>query len=142
MAYAYEQAAESRKPPERTPSLVSGSILESFALRATGEFMVPPVATTATLRGFCRLDRMTQTIDYTLVLAGRLQEEILDIRLHRGAVGSNGPIVALLGKELRGSLAVANRYLTSLLKGEMYLVVYTRSHPRGEIRGQLTLELR
>ena len=137
IAFAYEQAARPRRSPPRTPSLVVGSLVEPLATSGSGEAMVPPVDTEASFRGRVLFDRPTQSLEYTLEISGLLENEILDLRLHRGGPGENGPIVAMLGTSPRGQLAIRNEDLEALLDGALYLVVATKAHPLGELRGQI-----
>ncbi len=123
MAYAYEQAARPRKPPSRTPSLVSGELSRPFTL--SGD-----------LEGHALLDVPTQTLRYELQWSGVLGDEILDIKLHKQETDSAGPVVALLGSDRRGELAVRNEDLEALLAGKLYVVLYTRQNPLGAARAR------
>jgi len=118
MAYAYEQAVRPRRPPARTPSLVSGELSRHFTL--SGD-----------LEGHALLDVPTQTLRYDLQWSDVLGDEILDIKLHKEEKDSAGPVVALLGRERRGEIAVRNEDLDSLLGGKLYLTLYTREKPLG-----------
>jgi Asp-tRNA(Asn)/Glu-tRNA(Gln) amidotransferase A subunit family amidase len=127
MAFAYEQGVAPRKPPSRTPSLVEGRLTTSFVVSGDG-----------VVSGFAFLDVPTQTLRYELQVSDLLPGEILDVKLHRGAPGENGPVVALLGTERRGDIAVRNEDLDSLRAGNLYLAVYTKGSPLGAGRGQIT----
>jgi Asp-tRNA(Asn)/Glu-tRNA(Gln) amidotransferase A subunit family amidase len=122
MAYAYEQAARPRRPPARTPSLSGGDGL-SRVFTLEGD-----------LKGNALLDVPTQTLRYDLQWSGLLEQEILDVKLHRGENGSSGPVIALLGKERQGEIAIRNEDLPSLLEGKLYVSLYTREHPLGAAR--------
>ena len=124
MAYAYEQAVRPRKYPSRTPSLVSGVLTRPFTL--SGD-----------LEGHALLDVPTQTLRYELQWSDVLGDEILDIKLHKEEKDSAGPVVALLGKDRRGELAVRNEDLDALLAGKLYVTVYTREAPLGAARAQI-----
>ncbi len=125
LGYAYEQVAQPRHPPPRTPSLLSDVLSYQFELRS------PPS------KGELRLERPTQTLHYDLQIANVGEGDILDVKLHRGAADTNGPVIALLGKDRQGSVPIRNSDLDDLLKGNLYLVVYTRDAPFGAIRGQI-----
>jgi hypothetical protein len=125
LAYAWEQAAQPRRPPPRTPSLISGDMSVNFELdmeRASGRL---------------RLDRPTQTLHYALRFRGLRDRDIVDIKLHRGAPGANGPVIELLGRDRKGSVAIKNSHLAGLLDGRLYVVVSTSDKPRGALRGQI-----
>jgi hypothetical protein len=63
--------------------------------------------------------------------------DIVDIKLHRAAVDSNGPVVALLGSERKGSVTIGNPVRDELLRSNLYMVVYTGDEPRGAVRGKI-----
>lgn len=125
LAYAWEQLARPRRAPGRTPSLVSDVLSYRFAVQS-------PLA-----RGKLHLDRPSQTLQYDLRFKGVRNRDILDIKLHHGAPGTHGPVIELLGKKRKGSVPISNSDLIDLVEGNLYLVVYTRNNPRGEIRGQI-----
>jgi Asp-tRNA(Asn)/Glu-tRNA(Gln) amidotransferase A subunit family amidase len=125
LAYAWEQLAQPRRSPPRTPSLISDTPGFAFEIR------------TPSMVGELRLDRPTQALHYDLEISGVSADQILDIKLHRGGDGENGPVIELLGPGLRGSLPLRNEHLDALLNGRLYLVVHTRTAPRGGPRGQI-----
>jgi Asp-tRNA(Asn)/Glu-tRNA(Gln) amidotransferase A subunit family amidase len=127
MAYAYEQAARPRKPPARTPSLMSGELTRHFTI--SGD-----------LEGHALLDVPSQTLRYELEWSGILFDEILDIKLHKEEKDSAGPVIALLGKDRRGELAVRNEDLDALLAGKLYVALYSRESPLGAARARLVLD--
>ncbi len=108
--------------PARTPSLVSDTLSYDFVVRVPG------------MRGRLRLDRPSQVLDYELVPAGVALDDIVDIRLHRGATG---PAIALLGLELAGSVPIPNEELEQLVDGQLHVVVYTKQAPRGAPPGRI-----
>lgn len=125
LAFAYEQTAHPRRPPARTPSLISEGLTYVLKLRSPG------------MTGHLRLDRPTQTLHYDIRVPGVRDEDIIDIKLHLAAANSNGPVIALLGRERKGGVLINNAYLDGLLEGRLYLLVYTRDKPRGAVRGQI-----
>jgi amidase len=125
MAYAYEQAVRPRKPPSRTPSLVSGELTRTFTI--AGE-----------LQGYAVLDVPSQSLRYDLQWRGLMDDEILDIKLHREEKDSStGPVVALLGKSRRGEIAVRNEDLDALREERLYFMLYTREAPLGAARARI-----
>lgn len=124
MAYAYEQATKPRKSPPRTPSLLSGELSRAFTISGG-------------ISGHALLDVPRQTLRYQLQWSGLLDDEILDIKLHKEEKDSAGPVVALLGKNRQGELAVRNEDLDALLTGKLYFAVYTREAPLGAARAQI-----
>ena len=125
LGYAWEQVASPRRPPERTPSLISGALFYEFGIDSPR------------LKGQARLDRPAQALHYALEVPGIDPADITDVRLHRGAAGANGPVIELLGAELAGAVSIANEDFDDLMNDGLYLVVYTREAPQGNIRGQV-----
>jgi len=125
LAYAWEQAASPRRPPPRTPSLVSDVLVHAFEIQS------------ASMSGRLRFDRPTQVLHYEFQFPPGKDLDITDIKLHRGDPGSNGPVIELLGPNTQGSVAIRNEYVNDLLQGRLYLVVYTRDAPGGAVRGQI-----
>jgi hypothetical protein len=89
------------------------------------------------LDGHALLDVPSQTLRYELEWSGVLLDEILDIKLHKEEKDSAGPVVALLGKDRRGEIAVRNEDLDALLAGKLYLTLYTREKPLGAARARI-----
>jgi Asp-tRNA(Asn)/Glu-tRNA(Gln) amidotransferase A subunit family amidase len=121
MAYAYEQNAKPRRVPERTPSLVSGNSSIDFLF--AGE----------AIRGKARLNHPTQTFHYEIELPGLLDHELIDVKIHRGARGESGAIIAQLGTGRSGTVAIGNEDLEALKQGRLY----TTRAPRGADRAQI-----
>ena len=125
LGYAWEQVASPRRPPERTPSLISDVL--SYELKIDS----------SRIGGELRLDRPAQSLNYSLNVSGIDAVDITAIRLHRGASGQFGPVIELLGSELEGSVPIRNEDFDDLMNGRLYLEIYTQESPREGIRGQL-----
>lgn len=121
LAYAWEQLAQPRRAPPRTPSLVGDTLQPVYVIRSE------------TIRGELRLDRPSQVLHFALEVMDFDSEDVIDIKLHRG---DSGPVIALLGEQLRGTYAVSNAVLEHLDNDNLHLVIYTTSHgePRGHIK--------
>lgn len=126
LGYGWEQVAKPRRPPMRTPSLVSDVLVHELEVQS------PQIS------GRLSFERTTQTLHYDLQIEHGKDHEILDLKLHRGALGTNGPVIELLGDDLQGSIPVRNARVDDLLRGGLYIVVYTKDEPAGAIRGQVT----
>lgn len=127
LAYAYEQTARPRRSPPRTPSLVSDDLIYRFE------------PASPLLNGTLRLDRPSQILHYELRVSDVNMSDVLGVNLHRGAEGTNGPVIELLSKDLAGSVSIRNAHLDDLLDGHLYVVVYTRGATEGAIRSQIRL---
>ncbi len=123
--YAWEQVADPRRAPERTPSLVSDVLSYEFDIESQQ------------IKGELRLDRPTQTLHYALDISAVDTANIEELRLHRGGGGRNGPVIELLGSSLEGSVAIRNEDLAALTGGNLYLAVYTQDVPSELARGQI-----
>ena len=122
MAFAYEQKTSPRRPPSRTPSLVSDSLSQEFRVAHDS------------IRGRLRLDRTTQTLHYELILTDVLDSELIDIKLARSA---RGPVIALLGSDRAGSTPIANEDLSALVEGNAQLWLFTASEPAGAAKATI-----
>jgi len=125
LSYAYEQVAKPRRPPPRTPSLVSDVLAYQFEIRS-------PLVT-----GRLRFERPSQVLDYEIQVPNLKGCDIVDVKLHRGALELKGPVIELLGGELQGSVLIRNADVNDLLDERLYVVVYTRDDASGSIRGQI-----
>ena len=105
----------------RTPSLASGTLTRHFQI--SGDF-----------EGHALLDVPTQRLRYELKWPGVPGDERIDLKLHREEKDGAGPVIALLGKDRRGEIAVRNEDLDSLLAGKIYFALYTRQKPLGAAR--------
>ena len=130
IGFAYEKFSGTRRPPQRTPSLVSDALVYEFDFESSNA------------RGELYLDRPTQTLHYDFRLAGINDGDIVAINLHRGKSGANGPVIDLLGRNRSGSVALRNEDLDDLLTNGLYLAVYTRDDPTGAARGQIVRGIR
>ena len=125
LGYAWEQIANPRRAPERTPSLISDALSYAFE------------AESAQIGGQLHLDRPTQTLHYALEITGADSAGSIELRLHRGGDGKIGPGIALLGGGLRGSVPIRNEDLADLMRGNLYLVASRRGAPSELARGQI-----
>lgn len=127
LAFAYEQISKPRRPPARTPSLVSDVLSYRFEIRS------PRVT------GSLYLDRSSQTLHYNIQVQGVKGSTISDIKIHRGASGSKGPVIELLGNSRKGTLPVRNSDLKDLLAGNLQMIIYTQDALFGTIGGQIRM---
>ena len=86
------------------------------------------------MKGELHLDRPTQVLHFKLDVSGLDADDIADIKLHRSI---DGPVIALLGSDLAGSVAIPNSELEQLADSKLAVVIYTESAPHGFVRGRL-----
>ena len=125
LGYAWEQIANPRRPPERTPSLMSDVLSYAFETES------------AQISGQLQLDRPTQTLHYALEVTGTDPADSIELRLHRDGDGNIGPVIALLGGGLQGSVPIRNEDIADLMSGNLYVVGYRRGEPSELARGQI-----
>lgn len=117
-----------------------------FSADLTSTNVVPPVHTAATGWVVAVLHGSTLQIDGAY---GNLSSDLATnvrggIHLHRGGPDENGAIVFELDHAgdrvgtFSGSFDLDQDQIQALQDGMFYIQIHSRSHPQGEIRGQLT----
>ena len=135
MGYAFEQITHFRRSPAITPPLEAGRAPEPIALQVIAD------GAGARARARFTFDVTTGALSYDVEVFDVVAGEIHSVNLHRGATGQNGAVIYRLsgpGEQAAvGSVTLKNTERVALMKGELYLSVYTRDHPGGAVRGQL-----
>lgn len=133
---------------------------KSFSAALSGSGMVPAVTTKATGHATFRLSRNGKSIMYTVRVMG--VENPTMAHIHLAAAGKEGPVVVWLypnkafpvksggvrGLLARGDITAASLtgpmkgktladLLTQMRDGNTCVIVHTKAHPAGEIRGQI-----
>ena len=139
LAFAYEQGAGRRRPPDFTPSLAApsapvpllASVRADPGLRVDASFVLSPA---------------TRTMRYRIRGVEALADDVLLVALHRrsSADGAeNGPLLRSLSP--RGSAGAAGRLdltgpeMHALREGRLYLAVHTAANLAGAVRIDLAL---
>ncbi len=112
-----------------------------FETRMYGDDQVPPVNTVGWgfFRFFFNDDR--SAADVTVDIKGLAGEGVLSADIHRGAPGTNGPVVKHVADG--GYIVTAARVtftkaeLAEMASGAWYISLKTELHPNGELRGQI-----
>ena len=139
LAYAYEQGAPHRQPPDFTPSLLepSAPIALDEAVQADGGLSV---------RSRFVLESATRTLDYRVSTFGLFDDDVLSVALHRRGPAEdavNGPVVRQLarrgGARAAGRLRLSGAEMHALRTGRLYLAVHTAANPGGAVRIDLSL---
>jgi hypothetical protein len=113
-----------------------------FKAGLDGRQQVPPVATraTGTLSGTLAVTGSRGKLRWKLAFGG-LSGNALRAEIHRGRLGRPGPRLSTLCSPCRpgahASTALSAAAVGAVRNGGAYVVVTTREHPAGEIRGQL-----
>lgn len=128
-----------------------------FVATLSGAEEVPPVVTPGFGRAEFRLDEQRRRLGFDLFVENL--RNITAAHIHLGRRGENGPIVAFLfgpvpggvdrtGRLSSGTITAADlvgplegasfsALVAAMRQGNTYVNVHTRSHPEGEIRGQI-----
>ena len=112
-----------------------------FETQMFGREVVPPVDTVGWgfFRFFFNEDR--SAADITIDLKGLAGEVVISADIHRGAPGSNGPVVKHLADGGYIVTAAHVRFTKAELQemnaGSWYISLKTTNHPDGELRGQI-----
>ena len=139
LAYAYEQGAPHRRPPDFTPSLLDppAPVTLEAAVQADEGLSV---------RSRFVLETATRTLDYRVSTFGLFDDDVLSVALHRRGPAEdaiNGPVVRQLarrgGARAAGRLRLSGPEMHALRTGRLYLAVHTVANPGGAVRLDLSL---
>lgn len=131
IAYSFEQASKNRRPPFSAPALVGRNAppLQRFNVSA-GQLKVDFIFDPTT--GDLKFDARTVAIP---------ADDLLGAWIQRGSAEERGPAVyqVLPRGEVTGagSIRIPPSEHSRLREGRYYLVLYTRTNPRGDLRAQL-----
>jgi hypothetical protein len=109
-----------------------------------GSQETPPTASTGSGVVIVQYNTSTKTLKLFGDYAG-LSDTITGSHIHRGQLGVAGPIIADIVNSrdttgtLSGTLTLTQPLEDSLLAGNLYANVHTRTNPGGELRAQLTV---
>jgi len=144
LAFAFERTASRRQVPPATPPLVNGQPPAAVVFRVQPDAakIVPPAPPgAAKFDASFDFDRVMGTLRFAVHATGIAAGDVLAAALHRGASGSNGPVIHRLiapgAASWSGTLQLTPRDRIELTEGRLYLQIYTRSRPLGAARAQL-----
>jgi CHRD domain-containing protein len=85
----------------------------------------------------------TKRLDYVVTVNGLSESFITASHIHRGAAGTNGPIVHNLSlvpfTQISGSVTLSDADVRDLEAGNLYVNVHSTTNPGGFARGQIIL---
>jgi len=138
IAYAFEAATRSRKPPYSTPQLANGMAPESVAITA---YVSGPDG--ERVAGQFTFDITEGTLDYTVRVEGESPEAIRAVTLDLIRPDRKGPIVHILlpagSASGTGTITVSQIDRQALQAGSFAIVLYTQDHASGLVGSRLTL---
>lgn len=121
----------------------------SFKISLAGTQEVPAVQTSGDGSADITYDPETRKITWSITYNG-LSSPVTMAHIHGPAApGKTGPVVVWLSAQgvppaspITGSATLTPGQAAELAAGQLYVNVHTRSHPAGEIRGQVMLPKR
>ena len=139
LAYSYEQASHTRRPPFSAPVLVNGRA--PAAVPFVTRIAVDGEGRGATVTTEFSFDPTTGELKFSTASTGVPADRMLGAWIQAGAAGEKGPVLyQLLGRgslENSGVVALPQVEHARLLEGRFYVGVYTLGSPRGSARAQL-----
>ncbi len=133
-AYAYEQAAHHRRPPDRTPPLHGATSVPPMTWQST---MQAP-GSRSTLSAKFTFDPTTNDLTYNITASGFPEGEILAATLHRTDKDGSGPAIAVLANHtfqaITGSETLSDPDRERMMSGGLYLRIASRSPGTNNMR--------
>ncbi|MEO6453894.1 MAG: CHRD domain-containing protein, partial [Ginsengibacter sp.] len=111
-------------------------------MQASQSVATPAVESSGTGTVKALLDRLSLKVYVTGSFSG-LTSNINNTHIHKGAAGSNGPVIVPLSfagttsGTVTGTGTVRSTFADSMINGLSYLNIHTVTYPAGEIRAQL-----
>ena len=164
---AFQEPADVKAAQNELKSAAAGKqAVLNFRAHLSGDQEVPPVETNATGQATFQLSRDGESLSYRLIVANI--ENVRMAHIHRAPAGANGPVVVWLYPSGPPAQVIPGRTdgilqtgiitkdnlvgqleglelsdLVKLMKdGETYVNVHTVQYPPGEIRGQISGNVR
>jgi hypothetical protein len=110
---------------------------------AVGALENPAVNGPDTVRVRFVFDDVAKTITYSATVNGLSQDQVLFAHFHRGAVGTNGPIIINLSlvpfTQISGTVQLSDADVADLRAGLLYFNAHSKDNPGGFARFQLVL---
>ena len=135
LGFAFEQSAQPRRPPARTPPLEGGRAPDPVA------FEVAVQGGRAAARVLFSWDVATSALSYEATVSGIAAEEIRGVGLHRAQTDQMGGVIYRLSgptdREASGTITLNAGERDALMGGDLYLRLYTTGGPSGGPRAPL-----
>ncbi|HTT79455.1 MAG TPA: CHRD domain-containing protein [Stellaceae bacterium] len=114
-----------------------------FQVALSGANSVPPVPTPGKGTADITYDPASRVVTWTINYSG-LASTVTMAHFHKGAKGTNGPVVIWLCEKgapvdnpITGRITLTADEAQQFMAGEWYINVHTKNHPAGAIRGQV-----
>ena len=111
-----------------------------FTISADQSQETPATGTGGTGTGFAYIDSVGRRLTYAVTVAG-LSDTVTGSHFHSGPVGVAGPVIHPIAftdsSSAGGWTSFADSVYGLLARSDVYFNIHTKTHPGGEIRGQL-----
>ena len=113
----------------------------SYTAALSGANEVPPNASTATGATAVTINPTTGGLSWSTT-SSIAQSAVTGHHIHRGAAGTNGPVVIDFARTYTGTTNIGTTLATEIVgnPGNFYVNLHTATFPGGEIRAQLVLQ--
>jgi Cu/Zn superoxide dismutase len=109
----------------------------------SGANEVPPLTGPGAGSAQLTFNDATKELKYTLHQRGLSANLVTAAHIHRGAAGTNGPVVYALATagfdDVAGSITLTDADVSDLRAGNFYLNIHSTGNPAGFARGQIVL---
>ena len=113
----------------------------SIDVVGTGAAENPPATSSGTARARFTFNTDTNVLTYAVTVNGISDTQVTAAHIHRGAGGTNGPVVYPLSTEpfaiASGSITLTAEDVADLSAGNFYLNVHSQANPGGFARAQI-----
>lgn len=110
-------------------------------VEGTGAEENPPVDSPGSARARFTFDTETNELTFSVTVNGISENQVTAAHIHRGAAGTNGPVVHPLSAEgftqVAGTIQLSDEDVADLAAGNLYLNVHSMDHPGGFARAQI-----
>lgn len=115
----------------------------TFEVRAVGAQENPAVTSPGSALGRFTFDDVTRQLKFAVSVSGLSPNLVTAAHIHRGAVGTNGPVVHFISAtgftQVEGTITLSEADVADLRAGNFYLNVHSVDNPGGFARGQMVL---
>jgi subtilisin family serine protease len=128
-------------------TLTPQAAVRNFTANVRGYYENPPTNSAFHATGTFTYTSATNTLSYSISFNSPITLSSLGGHIHRGAAGTNGPIVVGFAgtpsatlSSISGSVTLSAPDSELLLKGGLYVNFHTAASPNGELRGQIVAQ--
>ena len=117
--------------------------ITTIELQMTGAQEVPPVTSPGSVFARLTFDDVTREVGFALTVSGLSPDQVTGAHIHRGAAGTNGPIIHPFSNTgftiVSGKVTLSEAEVADLRAGNLYVNAHSIAHPGGFARAQIIL---